>query len=153
MLISGNTLPQPQISLKCLPGVWLRASGTWGPAFVRVGRVARLSRNISNKSGVIAQWKKWPFFHVHFPNIPTTGNPRFNTFCHRTLLLVFLPKDKKNNFVCECKWLLFPQFCLSYFPRQQQNHPFTHLCHAISHSPSSCPPPKTFPIHSRQHTE
>lgn len=88
-----------------------------------------------------------------FQIFPTAGNPRFNTFCHRTLLLVFQPKNKKKDFVCECKLLLFPQVCLLYFPRQQQNHPFTHLRHAISHSPSSCcHPPKAFPIHSRQHT-
>lgn len=54
--------------------------------------------------------------------------------------------------MCKCKLLLFPQFCLLYFPRQQQNHPFTHLHHAISHPLSSCHPPKTFPIHSQQHT-
>lgn len=48
--------------------------------------------------------------------------------------------------------------CLLYFPRQQQNHPFMHLRHAISHLHPTpplyyCPhSTKAFPIHSQQHS-
>lgn len=65
----------------------------------------------------------------------------------------FKQKTRKTDFVCQCKQHLFPRVCLLYFPRQQQNHPFTHLRHAISQLPSSrSHPPKAFPIHSQQHS-
>lgn len=131
----------------CVCGEWLGAPGEPKVRPLRgqaeTAAVARPSRNISNKSGVIAEWNKISV--STFQILLLLGNPKFNTFVTH----VFWAKDKKKKKgVCAGYYLFFRSVC--FFTQQQQNHPSTHLDQATSPLPlPHSHPSRGFPIHSQ----
>lgn len=83
------------------------------------------------------------------------GNPKFYTFCHITLLLVFWTKDKrkrKKRVLSVSVNIFFHRFVCCIFPG---NNRIIRLRTSVMLSaiPPSCShPPKAFPIHSQQHS-
>lgn len=89
--------------------------------------MAGLSRNISNKSGVMAKRKKIP-------------GPLSKYFFYQEIQdLAPLSQNTKNKSLAE-RGNLLQKVCLLCLPRQQQNRLLTHLCHATP------PPPPSFSI-------
>lgn len=123
--------------------------------------MAKPSRNISNKSGVIAGWKKQPIFpcslskHSFYQEIQ--GWIFLTPFVTEQSCWCFELRMRKKDLIFEHKHL-FPRFVCCIFPG---NNRIIRLCTSVMLSATPIPPPplyycphpaKAFPIHSQQHS-
>lgn len=140
------TEPSQVFARSMIKGAWRDCD--WAPVYrARDGRHGKLSSNILDKSGVMAEWKSlvsdmFTYFLILFPNI--FSSTRVNLFCPVTIHCFYWPKEKNQlitTFTRKAWNRIFQQFIsLSFSSKStgKNNHllTFTVLAHTLN--PLTC---------------